>query len=152
MSSAVTSTTASPTDQLVQQLYRLGAIQRQVFRTALADLGGPQGIPALGVLHRDGPQRVSELAARLAVDLSVASRQVSALEAAGHLRREPDPTDRRATLVAVTPSGVELLREAHGRMVAAFADVVGDWPPEEVAALAAGLTRLREDFEGETDR
>ena len=54
--------------------------------------------------------------------------------------------------MAVTPSGVELLQEAHGRMVAAFADVVCDWPQDEVAALATGLTKLRQDFEGETAR
>lgn len=151
MSSTATTTTTH-IDQLVQQLYRLGAIQRQVFRQALADIGGPQGIPTLGILHRDGPQRVSELAGRLAVDLSVASRQVSALEAAGHLRREPDPSDRRATLVAVTDSGVVLLKDAHARMVAAFTEVVGGWPEEDVAALASGLTHLRESFEGEICR
>ena len=39
------------------------------------------------------------------------SRFVDRVEAAGCVRREPDPDDRRATQVTLTDDGVELLRK-----------------------------------------
>jgi DNA-binding MarR family transcriptional regulator len=38
------------------------------------------------------------------------SRFVDRVEAAGYVRREPDPADRRALRVALTDQGVTLLR------------------------------------------
>jgi len=38
------------------------------------------------------------------------SRFVDRVEAAGYVRREPDPADRRALQVAITDEGVDLLR------------------------------------------
>jgi DNA-binding MarR family transcriptional regulator len=143
--------TTSATDELVRQLYRLTALQRQLFRHALSEIGA-QSLPALAAVHQHGPLRVSDIAGRLAVDLSVASRQVRSLVDAGHLRREADLTDRRAQLVAITASGEALLEDAHARMVGAFERVVEGWDADDVTHLTAGLTRLREGFEKETCR
>jgi DNA-binding MarR family transcriptional regulator len=131
-------------EDLVRQLYRLGFVQRGIAREALSELGS-QGFTALGVLHH-GPVRVSELAQLLNVDLSVASRQVSALAAAGFVAREPDPDDRRAHRIVITDAGGRVLRESHRRMVHAFGEALEAWSAPEIAALAAGLERLREDF------
>src|SRR3954452_7897580 len=56
-------------------------------------------------LEQDGEQRCSGLAAQAGVDVSVASRQVSALERSGYVRRRPDPFDGRATLISLSPAG-----------------------------------------------
>jgi len=56
----------------------------------------------LGRVAADGPLRPSALAGDMCVDLSVVSRQVAALEAAGLVARSSDPADRRASLIAVT--------------------------------------------------
>src|SRR4051812_25024861 len=98
--------TEKPTavEDLVKALYRLGLVQREIARHALAELGS-QGFVALGAIHVAGPARVSDVARRLRVDLSVASRQVAALTAAGYVRRQPDPEDRRAQLVSLTEAG-----------------------------------------------
>src|SRR6476620_5146187 len=136
----------TPVEDLVKSLYRLGTVQREIARHALAELGS-QGFVALGTVHLEGPVRVSDVARRLNVDLSVASRQVAALSLAGYVRREPDPDDRRAQLVSLTEAGEHVLAESHRRMVSAFDAVLGDWSADDVTSLSSALQRLREDFE-----
>lgn len=136
---------ATPARDLVRSLYRLGFVQREIARHASAELGS-QGFVALAVLRTDGPLRLSALAQKLGLDLSVVSRQVTALVDAGYVTREPDPDDGRAQVLTPTPAGVQKLEEAHGRMVDAFAHALRDWDEDEVKRLAAGLDRLREDF------
>jgi DNA-binding MarR family transcriptional regulator len=86
------------------------------------------------------------VAEQLAVNLSVASRQVSALVDAGYVEREPDPDDRRALRLRPSAAGERVLRDSHRRMVATAAAALRDWSDDEVAELASRLGRLREDF------
>jgi DNA-binding MarR family transcriptional regulator len=134
-------------EDLARSIYRLTTVQRALARHALAELGS-RGFTALGVAHRFGPVRVSEIADRLSVDLSVASRQIAALEHAGYVVREADPDDRRAQRISITDAGVRVLGESHRRMVEAFEQALGDWSEDELAQLASGLDRLRDDFSG----
>jgi DNA-binding MarR family transcriptional regulator len=140
-----TTATATAAEDLVIALYRLGLVQREIARHALAELG-TQGFTALAIVHKDGPVRVSDVAHRLSVDLSVASRQIAALTAAGYVERTPDGADRRAHRISATERGAAVLRESHRRMVDAFAAPLETWADDDIRALAAGLDRLREDF------
>ena len=106
-------------EELVKQIYRLGMVQRQIGRQALAELGS-QGFVALARVVIDGPLRISDLARALSVDLSVASRQVAALCSAGYVRREPDPDDGRAHRISATDEGRRVLEVSHRRMVDVF--------------------------------
>jgi DNA-binding MarR family transcriptional regulator len=54
--------------------------------------------------------RVNELAREVVLSPTAMSRFVDRVEAAGYVRREPDPADRRALRVAITDEGVDLLR------------------------------------------
>jgi DNA-binding MarR family transcriptional regulator len=54
--------------------------------------------------------RVTELAHAVALSQTGMSRFVDRVEAAGCVRREPDPDDRRAQRVVLTHEGEELLR------------------------------------------
>ncbi len=139
-------TSTDTVEQLVRQLYGLGLVQREINRHALAQLGS-QGFAALAIVGLHGPLRVSDVAARLHVDLSVASRQVAALDRAGHVSRTPDGDDRRALVVALTDGGRDVLRDTHQRMVAAFGEALSGWSERDIADLTAGLARLRSDFE-----
>jgi DNA-binding MarR family transcriptional regulator len=138
-------------ENLVRQLYGLGVVRREIGRHALAELGS-QGFTALGVIHVHGPIRVSDVAQRLAVDLSVASRQVTALLTAGYIGKQPDPDDARATLLSTTEQGQRVLQESHRRMVHAFDRVLDGWSDDEIAALTGALDRLRQDFARTSDR
>lgn len=134
-----------PVEQLVVSLYRLAVVQRAIVRDSLSELGG-QGLMALSLIDRRGPQRVSAIADRLHVDLSVASRQVAGLVRAGFAARTADPDDRRAQRIAITPAGERVVRETHQRMVAAYTAALPGWSDEEILALAGRLDRLRDDF------
>jgi DNA-binding MarR family transcriptional regulator len=136
---------AEEVERLVRAVYGLGALRREIARHALAELG-TQGFTALGIVHVHGPMRISDVAERLAVDISVASRQLSALIDAGYVEREPNPDDRRAWLVKTTDDGHRVLAESHRRMVHGFGQALGDWSLDEVSALADGLDRLTDDF------
>src|SRR5919202_4152968 len=132
-------------EPLVRELYGLAAIKRDTQRRAFS-ASAMAGLSALAAIHRIGRARVSEVADVLHVDLSVASRQLTALTTAGHVRRERDAQDRRAFYVEITHPGREALREAHEKMLEAFSDAVDDWSDEDVTQLAALLARLREDY------
>ena len=130
-------------EQLVRSVYGLGIVQREISRHALAELG-TQGFTALAVAQRFGPVRVSDIAERLRIDMSVASRQVRALMDAGYVQRDADDADRRAHRITVTERVAAVLQESHRRMVTAFEGALSDWDEQDVAALADGMTRLRE--------
>jgi DNA-binding MarR family transcriptional regulator len=105
---------------------------------------------AYGVLARiagGGSQRLSTLAGALCVDLSTVSRQVAALEGAGLVRRTPDPTDRRASLIEVTEAGVDVFLQHRRKWVEALRDLMADWTAGERQEFARLFARLNEAME-----
>jgi DNA-binding MarR family transcriptional regulator len=61
----------------------------------------------LGVLDMLGPQMMSNVSDELGVTRRNVTALVDALEAEGLVRRTPHPTDRRATVIELTPAGKE---------------------------------------------
>lgn len=59
-----------------------------------------------------GPMTVSALAQRLDITKQGAGQLVEDMERRGYLHRQPDPQDRRARLVALSPHGEQALRAA----------------------------------------
>src|ERR1700749_2909139 len=113
-----------PSEDLVIALYRLGLVQRAMARHAAAELGS-QGFVALSVVRREAPVRVSDVAEQLAVNLSVASRQVAERVAAGYGARGTAPDDRGALRLRPRAEGGRVLRESHRRMVATASTALG---------------------------
>lgn len=88
-------------------------VTRRISRD-LADAGLPDlsWYDLLWALRRQ-PQRrlrVNELAREVVLSPTAMSRFVDRAEAAGYVRREPDPDDRRALQVVLTDEGLDLLR------------------------------------------
>jgi DNA-binding MarR family transcriptional regulator len=85
------------------------AISRDLAEAGLPDL---TWYDLLWALYRqpDRRLRVNELARDVVLSPTAMSRFVDRVEAAGYVRREPDPEDRRALRVGITPAGVTLLR------------------------------------------
>lgn len=69
-------------------------------------------LSALGVIARQGPIRLSDLAEIESMNPTMVSRIVAALDEAGLVRRRTDPDDRRSGLLEVTVSG----RRTHDRL------------------------------------
>jgi DNA-binding MarR family transcriptional regulator len=100
--------------------------------------------------HHGREMRLNELADRLRIAPRSATTVVDALETAGLVTRVPDPADRRATLLRLTPAG----REALARIAEVRAEVAEEYfgpVPEEdrtvalrvVQAVATGEGRVR---------
>jgi DNA-binding MarR family transcriptional regulator len=97
-------------------------------------------------LDESGPARLSDLAQRVALDLSTASRQVQHLHAAGLVDRSVVEEDRRAALLTITPKGREMVERVRGARRAVMAELLAEWPPGERAELARLLGRLADDM------
>ncbi|MEV6371822.1 MarR family winged helix-turn-helix transcriptional regulator [Micromonospora musae] len=88
-----------------------------------------------------------ELALRARLDPSTVSRAVTALVAHGLIERRPDPDDRRAQVLAVTPDGRTALADTHDWYARLLDRALAGWNADEVAALGAGLHRFTRDLE-----
>jgi DNA-binding MarR family transcriptional regulator len=103
-------------------------------------------VTVLGQLAEAGPVRPGELAARLGVEAPHVTRQVQRLQQAGYADRVPDPDDRRAQLIQLTPAGraaSDRIREAG---TAGMQAALAHWPPQELHQLATLLHRMVDDF------
>jgi DNA-binding MarR family transcriptional regulator len=79
---------------------------------AAADLPDLTWYDLLWALYRQPGRalRVNQLAREVVLSPTAMSRFVDRVEKAGHVRREPDPDDRRALQIVITDSGVDLLK------------------------------------------
>jgi DNA-binding MarR family transcriptional regulator len=93
-------------------------------------------------LHRTGPERVSELAEQLGLDSTTVTRHLDELESRGLIVRRPDPTDRRAALVHLTPKAVTALDAADADRRARLGSVLADWSAEDRYEFARLLNRF----------
>lgn len=91
---------------LPEQFWSVARRLRLRTRDALAAFDvTPSQSRALTAVAENGPLRLSALAERLRVAPRSATELADDLESRGLLVRRPDPTDRRATLVSLTPAG-----------------------------------------------
>jgi DNA-binding MarR family transcriptional regulator len=84
--------------------------------------------------------RVNQLAREVVLSPTATSRFIDRVEAAGHVRREPDPADRRALQIVITDSGVELLR----RMWPVYARGIDEYFVAEVGRSAGRVRAVLE--------
>jgi DNA-binding MarR family transcriptional regulator len=102
---------------------------------------------ALSRVHEAGPLRLSELATRMGVDVSTASRQLQQLERSGLVARVGDPADRRASLLELSAEGRRVLARMRQARHAGLARVLAGWSARDRRRLATALTRLVDDLE-----
>lgn len=133
---AVTTLPPGSSAEVLELLHSLMHAVRRETAERLAPAGVTPGqLRFLRTLQRaGGPRRLGELAAALDVAPRSITAKVDQAEADGQVRRVPDPHDRRATLVELTPAGREVLARAS---------------VERSAGLAAHLARLSDDDRAE---
>ncbi|WP_030869871.1 MarR family winged helix-turn-helix transcriptional regulator [Streptomyces sp. NRRL F-2747] len=98
--------------------------------------------PVLSTLARTGPRSAADLAPDVGVDRSGVTRRASRLEAAGLIRREPDPADGRAYLLVLTKEGRTAVAELRDRLAAHIMTSLSAWPPGEAERFAHDLRRF----------
>jgi DNA-binding MarR family transcriptional regulator len=104
----------------------------------------PAHLRALRTLKRHGTMRLSELSDHLHIAPRSTTEVVDALESRGLVRRQADPSDRRATLVEVTEQGVSLLEAIRAARGTKAGRVFGRLSLADRADLARILGKLRD--------
>lgn len=133
-----------PLDRLERELTRLVQRAQRVHLHA-AGTGQPMERSAyliLGRLSDEGPLRNGALAALLGLDASTVSRHVAALQQSGLIVREADPEDGRACRLRLTNSGQRALAATRKARRGLVRELLGSWPVDDQATLAALLERL----------
>ncbi len=128
-------------------------VRRPGYRSRLlAELGSQVELSTVRVLRaveRAGsqPPCIGDIADRLLVDPSTASRFVDQQVDAGYLTRERRPDDRRRSQLVLTEAGRALLDEVSNARRDLLAEVTADWDDADLRELSELLTRLRESFD-----
>jgi len=131
----------------VALLMRLGEATRRATGSAEHRVLDRAAYVILRHLDATGPQNVSALAARLNLDGSTVTRQVSALQRDGLITRSPDPSDGRGTVISPTAAGLQRMAAVRAARTRLYGDMLADWPTEDRETLALMLRRLNEALE-----
>jgi DNA-binding MarR family transcriptional regulator len=117
--------------------------QRERLQRALGLTMSETNLGALRLIERQGPIAVTEVARRLEIDQSNASRQIRALEEQELVGRAVDPDDRRVARVAITDAGRKVLAQVRAVALNDYAVALEDWSARDRAQLAELLDRFR---------
>ncbi len=101
----------------------------------------PMSYPLLAHIGRCGPLRAVALCDAFAMDKGGVSRQVQGLVDLGLIERQPDPEDRRATLLAMSPEGTRRMSAVSRSRSDRFAERLISWTDADLAAFADQLGR-----------
>src|SRR6202035_5099282 len=105
------------------------------------------GITMLGYVvlnaQRAGPESTqAALADKIGADKTRIIATLSALQAAGLIKREPDPADRRARLLSITPAGNRVRRGVQGEIQRNEERVLDGLPPADRRAFLRAVDLL----------
>jgi DNA-binding MarR family transcriptional regulator len=127
-------------------LDELSALIRELSRISSGPDEGPAMTAtqrlALFELVKSEPLRLNDLAQQMGTSAPTASRAVDALDELGLVERRPDPTDRRAITIELTPEGRKSVEERKARVDAAFRPATAALSAAEREQLADLLARL----------
>ena len=116
------------------------------------DLVTTPQLRVLMLIALSGPQNLGAVAAELGVHPSNATRTCEKLVQAGLILRSEDTTDRRYTLVALTPSGSHLVEHVLERRRAAMQEVFAGMSDDDRSLTAAAFERFAAAAGGEPTR
>jgi MarR family transcriptional regulator, organic hydroperoxide resistance regulator len=97
----------------------------------------------LRVIDTQGPIGQAEVARRLLVTAPVVTRLATTLAEGGLLVRRPDPKDRRAVKLALTPAGRRRARAMRAELLEAARELLEPLPREHREAVEAALGELQ---------
>lgn len=132
---------------------QLTTLLRRVQRIHLSTSSGEVALErsAYGIMCKladEGPQRLGALATTFGLDPSTITRQVQALEEMGLAERSTDASDRRASILDLSPTGREVLEETRAHRRARLQLALSEWPEGDLSDFA----RLLGEFNSSLDR
>src|SRR5689334_18223877 len=148
MESVVTTTPGkadedAPAVDVTRLRVALARLARRLRKHELAGLT-PTQLAALATVERSGPMRLGDLAAAEGIAPSTLTRLVTALEDSGYVRRFADPTDARASTLAITARGHDMLERLRSETTMVLTQSLTLLTPSQRAALAEALPVLEQ--------
>ncbi|MHB1613223.1 MAG: MarR family winged helix-turn-helix transcriptional regulator [Actinomycetes bacterium] len=125
-------------DEVANALYSLVA---SVLRRMPRDISLTTAA-TLHTLDRQGPQRLTRLAALEGVTQPTMTVLVTRLEHDGLAERRPDPTDGRAVLVVLTAAGRRYVRRRRQAGAASLTGLIAELPAGQATALRGALPAI----------
>lgn len=126
----------------------IARLSRHLRRHELAGLT-PTQLAALATVERTGPLRLGDLAAAERIAPSTLTRLVAALEESGYVKRHADPTDARASTLAITAAGHQVLERLRDEGTALLTQSLLRLTAEQREVLADALPVLEQLAEGD---
>jgi DNA-binding MarR family transcriptional regulator len=96
----------------------------------------------LAALDEFGPQSQARIGQRCGIDQSDMHAMLAELAEQGHVRRAPDPDDRRRNLITLTAAGRRRMAELDSALSGVQDDVFGVLSDQERRLLVDMLTRV----------
>ncbi|MGV9349413.1 MarR family winged helix-turn-helix transcriptional regulator [Streptomyces spiralis] len=123
---------------------RLLSLRHRARTAALLALPGlhPGQEALLLEIARTGPMIQAQLSEALGCEPPSVTLMTRKLEAAGHIRRTPAPTDKRASIAELTDSGKALTEQVKDLWCALAEETVTGLPAQTVAKLPSTLTTM----------
>ena len=110
-------------------------------------------MPQIGILmqlHHKGPCGVSDISGHADITAAAASQLVEKLVQAGYIYRVEDPSDRRAKMLTISPTGAELLKkgnEERYRWMRHLADTLSEPEQDKVSEALTLLINAAKELE-----
>jgi DNA-binding MarR family transcriptional regulator len=132
---------------VIGRVSRLARELEQRLETVYREYGlEPGWHDVLATLRRSGPPyrlRPTDVASSLMLTSSGATKRLDHLERAGLIARQPDPDDRRGTLITLTPAGSSLIDKLTKAHMANEHRLLGALSESERRRLADLLRKLQ---------
>ena len=94
-------------------------------------------------LSEKAPCRLSELSRRLNVAAPTVTGIVDRLEKSGYVKRIPDPEDRRAIQVDLTPKGIQVARQLRSTLEQKWKEILEKLPKEDQEHYLRIIRKIR---------
>jgi len=98
-----------------------------------------------------GSSRLHDIAHQLGIEAPSVTRKTQELEQAGYVRRVPDPIDRRAISLHITPKGRSSSERLHAAQRELIKQAVADWPASERHHFIKLFERFSQDLAASTN-
>jgi DNA-binding MarR family transcriptional regulator len=128
---------------------RVAALNRLFLRRTSFDIARTEASVMAAISA--GPRRITELACHTGVTQPAITLLVNRLQERGWVTREPDPGDRRAVRVALTPAGAETFGRFQEEYRALLREEMASLQDDEIEVLAQAtqlidrlITRMEE--------
>ena len=120
----------------------LGQVHRRLRQVDNAGVLTPSQSAVLARLHRDGPATQTQLAAAEHVRQQSMAATLGVLDELGYLRRAPDPSDGRRTVISLSELGSRTVRGVHQHREEWLATALAGFTDEERETLDRALPLL----------